>query len=207
MTVVCNFSTPVGFCSVTSKEAVFLTCCECNVKTYCCNHNTWVKPAKRCKTCNEKYLKEVLESTKAKKKLLNRIPTGYLYNTCYVGLALSVDCERLYKARTGKKPLVYPNRKDPILISIFLEKGSEWMSAKYSKIEFCEIPEDLLQYMGMSEYDGIEEVGVSYHIALVKLTSAFLLQVKDDESNLIVEYRKLKKDLKCVKDYCDKKRK
>lgn len=172
-------------------------CWDCEL-FYCTNH-IWNRHPPRCNNCAKPYLKGIDLSEK------EEIPTGYLYNTCYGGFGLSKECIALYKARTGKKPEVYlKDRKDPVLIKIFLEKGSYWTSDNYSDIKFLEVPHELLQYIRYSEYDGVETVGVSYTAALNKLTAKFLESVLNDESNLIVEYRKLKKELEDVKELCDK---
>ena len=131
------------------------------------------------------------------------IPSGYLYNGCYGGFSLSDECIELYEKETGNEVSDW-NRTDPHLIKLFLEKGSTWISGVFSNILFREIPKELLQYVVLDEYDGMEDISISYSLASNKITEKFLKSVNQDESNLHEEYIKLKQNLKNVIEYINK---
>lgn len=134
-----------------------------------------------------------------------KIPTGKLYNACYGGYGISEKCVNEYKKRTGKVISTYFNdRSDPILIKLFFEKGSKWMSDYCAEIAFQEIPKSLFNYVGYTEYDGIESYGISLSVAYTKLGKIFLKSVKDNESNLVTEYHKFKNTIKKVEEYLSK---
>lgn len=129
-------------------------------------------------------------------------PTGILYNTCYGGFGLSADCIREYEERTNTKLPRYASivlRKDPVLIQLFLEKGSAWMSGKCAQIDFFEAPQELVPYLHVSEYDGLETPTIDIQDALVQYLDAFLTSVEKDRATLEREYEKLKESVTTIR--------
>ncbi len=82
-----------------------------------------------------------------------------LINRCYGGFGISDEALELYKQ---KVPLYeYDNgyhieRTDSILIEIFEEKGSEFVSGPFSDIQLQIIPDNCHYYI--EEYDGKEGI-------------------------------------------------
>jgi len=87
-----------------------------------------------------------------------------LINSCYGGFTLSDFAIELYCERANIKEDQFDDysvsRKDPLLIEIFEEIGSEQMSGMCSKITVVEIPDFAKYWIG--EYDGFESISETW---------------------------------------------
>jgi hypothetical protein len=96
-----------------------------------------------------------------------------LYNGCYGGFMLSNEAVNEYQARTGLKirrdfsRFDIEPRTDPVLLAIYDLIGSARFSGKYSKILYKQIEAQYLDYIQITEYDGVESVGIRKHEYLV----------------------------------------
>jgi hypothetical protein len=92
-----------------------------------------------------------------------------LYNGCYGGFRLSDEVASEYQARTGLKirrdfsRFDIEPRTDPVLLAIYDSIGSARFSGKYSKIFDKQIEARYLDYIQITEYDGVESVGIKKH--------------------------------------------
>jgi hypothetical protein len=108
------------------------------------------------------------------------MPSGILFNDCYGGFGLTEACVSEYKACTGKDIKAHiphwdiTGRSNPVLVDLYHEFGSKWMSDKYAKIRFTPILESLLEFVKISEYDGQETAGVDFNEAEKKYFDEFL---------------------------------
>lgn len=110
---------------------------------------------------------------------------GVLYNQCYGGFGFSSQCKEEYTRRTGQSVRYEEGlRTDPVMITLFLEKGSKWMSGRYAELAFHEVPEALLEFIHVSEYDGKESVGLHLEAAESTYLTAFRRSVNADQTNL-----------------------
>jgi hypothetical protein len=119
--------------------------------------------------------------------------TGFLFNTCYGGFGLTKECCAEYKERTGKEisrsaSKYSPLRYDPVLLQLFEEKGSKWMSDEFANIALYPILEELIPYICVHEYDGQETVGIDFQHAQAHALKIFRESVKEDLSNLTEAY-------------------
>lgn len=119
----------------------------------------------------------------------SEIPTGVLYNRCYGGFGFSNECKEVFKARTGET-VGYEEglRSHPAMIALFHEKGSEWMSGRFAKLGFHEVPEALLEFVHVGEYDGNETVGLHTEGAKSKYLDEFRKSVNAEQTNLHEAY-------------------
>ena len=89
-----------------------------------------------------------------------------LYNACYGGFRMSKDVTVEYQNRTGRPMQCafsrydIQRRTDPVLLDIYDLFGSEKFSGKYSKICDKKIEAKYLDYIQITEYDGVESVGI-----------------------------------------------
>ena len=88
---------------------------------------------------------------------------GVLYNTLVDGtFSFSLLCQEEYKQRTGKEidyivrqtlPFVptptteYNVRVDPVLIDLYVKKGSEWISGSCSTLSMAIVPRYMTEYI------------------------------------------------------------
>ena len=92
-----------------------------------------------------------------------------LYNGCYGGFMLSSEAASEYQTRTGLKikrdfsrfDMGY--RMDPVLLAIYDSIGKDRFSGKYSKILDKHIEARYADYIQITEYDGVESVGIKKH--------------------------------------------
>jgi hypothetical protein len=82
-----------------------------------------------------------------------------LINKCYGGFGISDEALELYKQKVPSYD--YDNgyhitRTDPVLIEIFEEKGSEFVSGPFSDLQLQTIP-TYCEY-SIDEYDGMEGI-------------------------------------------------
>lgn len=86
-----------------------------------------------------------------------------LYNTCYGGFNFSKQFVEEFNKRHPDRPKKleewHDERIDPDIIALFEEKGSDWSSGAYSKLDMDEIPDDV--EFRIREYDGMESVSWS----------------------------------------------
>ncbi len=109
--------------------------------------------------------------------------------------SLSEECISIYNMKYGVKPDEC-NREDLKLIKMFIEKGSKWMSKPMtSKIKLFITKKELLPYISIDEYDGVETVNISYSYPILNLGIKFIDSLKEDESNLVEAYRLYKKEI------------
>jgi len=102
---------------------------------------------------------------------------GVLFNICYGGFGFSNEFKEEYKKRTGKEPDYNRysfERHDEEAVKLFLEKGSDWSSAEYAKIDILYIPKGMIKYYRVSEYDGNERVILHIHKAIVDKTKEYI---------------------------------
>jgi hypothetical protein len=69
-------------------------------------------------------------------------------------------------------------RRDENVIRIFTEKGSEWCSGEYTKLVLKEIPDDIFDYITVSEYDGYESLRIDWEKAFYQLAKIDNLEEK-----------------------------
>ena len=107
-----------------------------------------------------------------------------LYNNCYgSGFCLSDAFVTEYNKRTGKeldqvKALFYKGadsiRCDPVAITLYEEKGSEWCSGPDSELAIREVPDVLSRYWEIEESDGDEYVRICVADALADILHTFM---------------------------------
>lgn len=128
---------------------------------------------------------------------------GILFNACYGGFELSEQCCEEYKKRTGKELKTYndeDNRRDPVIVELFKEKGSVWMSGDCSKLALYEVDERLMPYVKIDEYDGRERVFVDMNEAREELYSKFVDEVAPDRSNIVEKFDELLEKLRILRE-------
>ena len=110
-----------------------------------------------------------------------------LVNKCYGGYGTSVEARLEWLKRNnkvftviddsynlvvemdGEKQYIHLDRADPILIELYEEKGSEFVSGRTAELKLEEIPDDCQYSIG--EYDGqewIEETWINVTIEELK---------------------------------------
>ena len=113
-----------------------------------------------------------------------------LYNDCYGGFDFSAAFLEEYQKRTGAPMEILSDyvrvgansiRCDPMAITIFEEKGSEWCSGLNSSLEFREIPAIFERYWEIEDYDGNEHVRILISEALADILETFM-QTGDRET-------------------------
>ena len=103
---------------------------------------------------------------------------GVLVNICHGGFGFSEEFAKEFQNRTGiemKWSYRYQDYRDhPEAIKLFNEKGSDWSSETYSKLELQELPILFKKYWTIQEYDGMEHIVVNVHKAIADLTFVYL---------------------------------
>lgn len=126
--------------------------------------------------------------------------TGILINACYGGYSLSAACCEEFKKRTGGDIHRYDRarttRMNPTLIELFHEFGSEWMSGIRANIQFVPFIEELLDWVRIDEYDGMEDVGVDIHAAKAYFLDQFMTEAATDLASAYEELRRKMDGLK-----------
>jgi hypothetical protein len=82
-----------------------------------------------------------------------------LINRCYGGFGISDEALKLYKQKVPSYNYdsgYHIKRTDLILIEIFEEKGSEFVSGPFSDLQLQTIPDDC--HYDIEEYDGMEGI-------------------------------------------------
>lgn len=92
-----------------------------------------------------------------------------LYNTCYGGFSYSKEAIDEYNRRKrndnpNAEPLSYHSeiRNDPLMIQLFHEYGSTWLSGPYAKIGLATFPARFHHSLQYHEYDGKEGFTIDY---------------------------------------------
>lgn len=92
-----------------------------------------------------------------------------LYNSCYGGFSYRKEAIDEYNLRKKQndpnaKPLSYysETRNDPLMIQLFHEYGSQWMSGNHAKIQLATFPSQFYNSLEYDEYDGRENFTVNY---------------------------------------------
>jgi hypothetical protein len=93
---------------------------------------------------------------KINSKEFNLVPV--VINECYGGFDISADVLTEYNKKTNKD-LKYcgVNRTDPILIDIIRKLGKKSF-AKFAYLSIYLIPDFMLEYYDIKEYDGLEHI-------------------------------------------------
>lgn len=83
-----------------------------------------------------------------------------LINTCYGGFTFSDEFEQEMKRRGSKNFSKYYShkRRDPQVLQLFDEKGSDWSGGIYSRLEKVAVPAGYAEYAHVHEYDGLESL-------------------------------------------------
>ena len=121
-----------------------------------------------------------------------------LYNDCYGGFNLSDQFMAEYERFTGKKVEEHRYlgtgsdslRIDPIAITIFEERGSEWCSGIRASLETRQIPATFARYWEIEEYDGNEHVIVNVEGALADVLETYIQT--GDHATMLDQYRHIK---------------
>lgn len=87
-----------------------------------------------------------------------------LYNACYGGFTYSRQALDEYHCRIRDPTMAErePPPWDPIMIQMFREYGSEWMSGEYAKLKLATFPIAYVAHLTLEEYDGNESYRVDY---------------------------------------------
>ena len=92
-----------------------------------------------------------------------------LYNDCYGGFSFSEEFETEYNKRHGEDDEAHAHRRtNSNILSLFKEMGKK-ANSQYSHIRITQIPKELMKYMNIHEYDGVESVTINFEEALSDL--------------------------------------
>lgn len=130
----------------------------------------------------------------------DKFPAGVLYNKCYGGFGFSDECCNEYEKRTGKSLQSYDDslevRSDPVIIQLYHEKGSGWMSGTYSDLHFYPVIKELIKYCVISEYDGLESAGLNMKESSLDKYTEFMTKVRENPERLKEEFDRLDAELR-----------
>lgn len=103
---------------------------------------------------------------------------GVLFNDCYGGFGFSDEFALELGNRIGEaishRYKHHRYRDHPETVKLFIEKGSEWSSGEYSKLDIEYIPAFMKDYYHVAEYDGMESVIVNTNRMIVDKLDEYL---------------------------------
>lgn len=123
---------------------------------------------------------------------------GVLFNNCHGGFgfsdAFALELGNRIGEEIGHAYKHYRYRDHPEAVKLFLEKGSQWSSYDYAKLDIAYIPVIMKDYYVVSEYDGKEDVSLDINGAIVFCLDEYLkdptietLEWLKDQVNMIRE--------------------
>ena len=92
-----------------------------------------------------------------------------LYNACYGGFSISdraieeINKRKDTRLRSKYALSEYDNRSDPVVLEVFDLLGSKEFSGEHAKIRAHTIEAKYLDFVAISEYDGLETVDVNIY--------------------------------------------
>lgn len=108
---------------------------------------------------------------------------GVIFNNCYGGFVFSDlfinEFEKEYGDKISKHDASL--RDDPRIIDLFNKLGSEASSGNHSKLKIIYLPAEIAEYYYVSEYDGVEDV----HVSFDELYEKLLLEALNESADKI----------------------
>lgn len=119
---------------------------------------------------------------------------GVLINDCYGGFSFSKEFEKILKNELNLKEYFSHEdyRDHPFVIKTFIEKGSDWMSGRFSKLFLVEVPTRMMKHYRINEYDGMESIYLLRDKAIADMTREYL------QNPTIEKLDKLKEEIKLI---------
>lgn len=105
-----------------------------------------------------------------------------LYCNSYGGFGISQEAE-LHLKELGFSDSW--GRRDQEVIAALEKFGLKKASSQYCKLAIAHIPAEMAQFMHISEYDGLEEISISYKRAFVSLLEKIMKKNPTYDINLI----------------------
>lgn len=110
-----------------------------------------------------------------------------LYNACYGGFTYSREALDEYHCRIRDPTMVElkPHPWDPMMIQLFRERGSEWMSGEYAQLRLATFPIAYVAHLELEEYDGKESYRVDYTRYVLDEIRRIVADSKDESAEAI----------------------
>jgi hypothetical protein len=126
-----------------------------------------------------------------------------LYNNCYGGFGYSQQAMDEYTRRkqiedpTFLSPpsSYYCSPNDPLMIQLFREYGSTWMSDRHSKIAIKTFPAEYYDCLSFHEYDGRESVSIDYCRYVFRRLKELLAKNETTREDIHVLYANYAKEI------------
>lgn len=115
-------------------------------------------------------------------------------NVCYGVFGFSDLFEEMFCIRHPTKTLdthARTTRSDPDVIALIRELGVEKSSGQYASLEFFQVLPELVNYVHIDEYDGLESVEILYDRAHRDLLEKFVLTMDVPMSEIRDRYEHL----------------